>query len=89
MIKGTLLKYSGSLWNCCLFSKGFIGIYRNNNVKENRYQVHSIYIENICSFNTFEEAVSKVIKLIKKEKIFNKYIPDIMRLTALIDEEDK
>lgn len=88
MIKGKTFNWIGQDdWNCLLFNvDSLFRIYRNKRVKVKRYE--------LCHggryyFNTFKEAVTEAIKIIKRQNDFNKYIPDIMRLTALISEEDK
>lgn len=90
MIKGEALNLSDDKWNCLLYKiEGIpitIGIYRNKNSISEKYEVCCLI--NNCSssdmFSTFRKAAEYAIKHLKP---VSKYIPDIMRVTALMSEE--
>lgn len=91
MIIGQMLNINND-WDCRLYlvknniQSNTLGIYRNKNSINSKYEVH--WFENGYSddyFPTFKKAAISLIKYLKNDP---KYIPDIMRLTALMSEED-
>lgn len=90
MIKGKILSTQDN-WNCELYRINTydhhirIGIYRNKNSKSKKYEVwKDMGGLNTYYFPTFKEAAICFINFIKYD---SKYIPDIMRVTALMSEE--
>ena len=90
MIKGKMLDIDNN-WNCELYRINTyekhirIGIFRNKNLISRKYEVwQGLSVFRTYYFPTFKEAAVCFINLIKNDP---KYIPDIMRVTALMSEE--
>lgn len=67
-----------------------IGIYRNDDVNINNYQVWKDEAHCDLYFNSLNKAIKEVIKCLKPIVNNNKkVIPTIMRLTSLLNKENK
>lgn len=95
MIKEIFIKNCCDDWDYRLFIiSGILGIYKNTNKKVNKLKIYQVYLSHddisfeTKYFKTFKKAVESAVTYLKTLKDFNKYIPDIMRLTALIKEEE-